>query len=211
MRTSSIIAGLILILVGLFFLLLPFFPDLADSISIAELWPLIIVGVGGLFLLGALLGTPDLAIPGSIIAGIGLMLYYQNANNAWETWAYSWALIPVVLAPVLGHAASPWLRFRGGKGIASTFGVWSALTYWVVPTTLGGFMAVIMAVQSVNAWTVVMASVFTLIVLGIIHTETPLIVAFALNLALLVFTHRRELLSTPKWRGPSGKKKEAQN
>jgi len=123
----------------------------------------------------------------------------------------SWALIPVVLSPVLGHAVSPWLRFRGGKGIAATFGVWSALTYWVVPTTLGGFMSAIMAVQSVNAWTVVMASVFTLIVLGLIHAETPLIVAFALNLALLVFTHRRGLLSTPKWRGSSGKKKEAQN
>jgi len=38
------------------------------------------------------------------------------------------ALIPVLLAPILGHAFSPFLRFSGGKTLAVTFGVWSALT-----------------------------------------------------------------------------------
>ncbi len=31
-------------------------------------------------------------------------------------------LIPVVAAPVLGHAFSPFLRFRGGKAVAASFG-----------------------------------------------------------------------------------------
>jgi len=115
MRISSIIAGLILILVGLFFLLLPWFPNLAESINIELVWPLIIVGVGGLFLLGALLGAPDLAIPGSVIAGIGLMLYYQNANDAWETWAYSWALIPGFVG--VGIAIQQTLKGRPQNGI----------------------------------------------------------------------------------------------
>lgn len=33
-----------------------------------------------------------------------------------------WYLLPVVLAPVLGHAFSPLLRFRGGKAIAAAYG-----------------------------------------------------------------------------------------
>lgn len=37
-------------------------------------------------------------------------------------------LILVGVAPILGHAFSPFLKFRGGKAIAVTFGVWSALT-----------------------------------------------------------------------------------
>lgn len=41
-------------------------------------------------------------------------------------------------APVLGHAFSPFLKFSGGKSIAVTFGVWSAVTEWVVPTIMGG-------------------------------------------------------------------------
>jgi hypothetical protein len=93
MRRGSIFAGFIFILVGLFFLLLPLFPNLSANFNIEEQWPLIIVAIGGLFLLGALIGAPDLAIPGSILTGLGLMMYYQNANDAWETWAYSWTLI----------------------------------------------------------------------------------------------------------------------
>ena len=94
MRSSSVIGGIILILVGLFFLILPLFPNLADQIDIEQQWPLIIVAIGALFLLAALLGTPRLAVPGSIITGIGLLLYYQNLNDAWETWSYAWTLIP---------------------------------------------------------------------------------------------------------------------
>ena len=94
MRSSSVIGGTILILVGLFFLLVSLFPNLADLIDIEQQWPLIVVAIGALFLLAALLGTPPLAVPGSIITGIGLLLYYQNVNDAWHTWAFAWALIP---------------------------------------------------------------------------------------------------------------------
>ena len=118
----------------------------------------------------------------------------------------SWSLVPVALSPVLGHVASPWLRLRGGKGIAATFGVWSALTFWVVPMTMGLFMAAIMTFQTVPAWTVMMAGLTTLIALLFLRVEAFLIVAFVLNVALLAWTHRKELLSAPKLRAFSRKK-----
>jgi len=108
-----------------------------------------------------------------------------------------WALVPAALSPIVGHAFSPWLRFRGGKGIAATFGVWSALTFWVVPTTLGLLMATIMAIQKVRAWTVMIASAITLVVLILVRAEAFLVVTFALNLALLACTHRKELVCLP--------------
>jgi len=37
-------------------------------------------------------------------------------------------LISVALAPIIGHAFSPFLRFNGGKSLAVSFGIWSALT-----------------------------------------------------------------------------------
>ena len=48
-----------------------------------------------------------------------------------------WALLPVALAPLLGHMFSPLLRFRGGKGLATTFGIWLGLTLWLGPVVLG--------------------------------------------------------------------------
>jgi glycerol-3-phosphate acyltransferase PlsY len=117
-----------------------------------------------------------------------------------------WALVLVALSPIVGHAFSPWLRFRGGKGIATTFGVWSALTFWLVPTTLGLFIAAVMIVQTVHAWTVMMAATATLVVLVLLRVEPSLIVAFALNLVFLAWTHRRELLCTPQVRAFSRSK-----
>ena len=56
----------------------------------------IIIGFGALFFVGMfLLGKSFawMAIPGSIIAANGLMLFLQNLTGRWETWSYSWTVI----------------------------------------------------------------------------------------------------------------------
>jgi hypothetical protein len=93
-KQSSIVIGLVLILAGLLFLLLQAFPEVAARFDLAGQWPLIMVGIGALFLIGAIVGSPPLAVPGSIVGGIGLLLYFQNATGNWDTWAYAWTLIP---------------------------------------------------------------------------------------------------------------------
>jgi len=108
-KHSSIIIGTILILVGLLFLVIQLFPGLAFNLDIGQQWPLIIVSVGALLILSALFGSPKLAIPGSIVSGIGGILYVQNLTNTWSSWAYIWTLIPgfvgigLILAGLLGH------------------------------------------------------------------------------------------------------------
>lgn len=108
-KQSSLIVGIILILVGVLFLFVQFFPGLADSLDIGQQWPLIVVTVGALLLISAFFGTPALAIPGSIVTGIGGILYVQNLTNSWASWSYVWALIPgfvgigLLIAGTLGH------------------------------------------------------------------------------------------------------------
>lgn len=46
----------------------------------------------------------------------------------------------VAVAPLLGHAFTPFLGFQGGKGIAVSFGIWSALTLWKVPLLMGAVL-----------------------------------------------------------------------
>ena len=61
-------------------------------------WPFIIVGVGAMFFVGMAAGgksTAGLAVPGSIVSVIGLMLFVQNITNHWESWAYGWTIILV--------------------------------------------------------------------------------------------------------------------
>ena len=38
-----------------------------------------------------------LAIPGTIISGIGLMMFFQNLLNHWESWSYGWTVILVLV------------------------------------------------------------------------------------------------------------------
>jgi hypothetical protein len=93
-KQKSIIGGLILIAAGAFILLAQTVPGFADFLDMGRQWPLIIVAIGSLFFVGAFLGTAELAIPGSIITGLGLLFYYQNLSGNWASWAYAWALIP---------------------------------------------------------------------------------------------------------------------
>lgn len=92
---SRLAAGVIFILVGAVFLAAQLFPGLFASIGIIISWPWIIIAVGaGLLILGLAMGTPEMAIPACIVAGIGGLLYYQNLSGNWLSWAYAWTLIP---------------------------------------------------------------------------------------------------------------------
>ncbi len=93
-KRGSIIGGLILIAAGMLFLLLQINPEIAAGLNLELQWPLIIIGIGLLFIVGALLGTASLAVPGMIVGGVGALFYYQNLTGNWESWAYVWALIP---------------------------------------------------------------------------------------------------------------------
>ncbi len=117
----------------------------------------------------------------------------------WVLRIEGWELIPVALAPVIGHAASPWLRLRGGKAISCTFGVWAALTTWTVPTLFGTSLAGMMLVQSVSAWTVVFAGLVTIVALIALRVDVPFVVGFVCNLAILAWTHRKDLRVAPRF------------
>lgn len=113
---------------------------------------------------------------------------------------WGWSLLPVSLAPLVGHAFSPWLRFRGGKAIAPTFGVWSALTYWEVPTALGLSFALLRSVQAVDAWTVALALPLVGLYLVLRGAEPWLLATWGGTGALLLLTHRRALRDRPRLR-----------
>ena len=60
------------------------------------LWPFFILGVGAAFFIGMAAGgraMGALAVPGSVITTVGLILFFQNLFGLWATWSYAWALI----------------------------------------------------------------------------------------------------------------------
>ena len=91
---SRIALGVFLILLGAWFLAGRIFPELRTWVD-AFTWPMILIAVGAFLLIfGLLVGSPGMAVPATIVAGIGGILYYQNATGDWESWAFLWTLIP---------------------------------------------------------------------------------------------------------------------
>ena len=110
-----------------------------------------------------------------------------------------WSLVPVCLAPILGHAFSPFLRFHGGKALGTTAGVWIALVgLWVFPIfAILALPATLL--QSEDAWSA-NAGMLALLGYAVLFGE-PWMVAFtALNAALIAWTHRHALVRPPQLR-----------
>jgi len=55
------------------------------------------------------------------------------------------------LAAVLGHLFSPWVRFRGGKGVATGLGIWIVLVPQATAVAVGVFMLVLLLGRRVSA------------------------------------------------------------
>jgi glycerol-3-phosphate acyltransferase PlsY len=111
-----------------------------------------------------------------------------------------WALVPVAMAPVLGHAFSPFLGFKGGKAVAVTFGAWGGVVGIEAVVLIAVCMGVVYAVQTVDAWTVALGFTGWLAVLLFRRPELSLFAFWAGNMMVLAWRHRRELSSAPRTR-----------
>lgn len=104
-----------------------------------------------------------------------------------------WSLVPVALSPVVGHAYSIFLGFKGGKAVATTFGIWTAITVYRAPLVLGGFFILFNLVLSSNAWAVIFGMLGLLGYLLISHAEAWLLAIWAGNMLILILKHWRDL------------------
>lgn len=94
------IGAWMLIGIGVLFLIAQVF----NFSIIGILWPLFVILPGAVFLYTAWRGDrgkAGFAVPGAMIGGTGLILFYQNLTGHWESWAYIWALYPVFLGLAL--------------------------------------------------------------------------------------------------------------
>jgi glycerol-3-phosphate acyltransferase PlsY len=115
-----------------------------------------------------------------------------------------WSLVTIALAPVLGHAVSPFLGWRGGKAVATTGGIWCGLTLWEGPTVGGLLLGLAYWLIAVDGWAV-MVAVSGLILYLVLTPHswnlvaarpdvTVIVAVGAGNLLILAWTHRHDLL-----------------
>ncbi|MCX5971128.1 MAG: glycerol-3-phosphate acyltransferase [Coprothermobacterota bacterium] len=104
-----------------------------------------------------------------------------------------WPLLPVALAPVLGHALSPFLRFRGGKAVAVSFGIWSGVLGWQGFFGLGISIGLFHLFVESDAWTIILGTATFLLALILFGAPPEILLLAVLNLVLFTWKHWREL------------------
>jgi len=106
----------------------------------------------------------------------------------------------IAIAPILGHAFSPFLGFKGGKAAAAALGVWIGLTIW--KTSLpGALMAVIGITLFTSAgWAIMLALAGILIVLLNWLPEPLLLWVWLGETVILAWTFRANLRQRPHFR-----------
>jgi acyl-phosphate glycerol 3-phosphate acyltransferase len=112
---------------------------------------------------------------------------------------HGWSLLPVCLAPAVGHAFSPLLHFHGGKALGATAGAWLALIgLWTFPV-YGALALPATLLQSEDAWSA-NAGMLALLGYAVLSGQAWLVAFAALNAALIAWTHRHDLVRPPRLR-----------
>ncbi|MGA1795260.1 MAG: glycerol-3-phosphate 1-O-acyltransferase PlsY [bacterium] len=174
------------------------------------LWPIAGFLIGGIpsgLLIGKLLGGPDVRRSGS--RNIGATNVYRVLGAApalltltgdllkgyvpllvlGSTTPHPWLIVCTGLAAIAGHDFSPYLRFKGGKGVATSLGVFLYVSPVATLVCVGVWALVVAIVRIVS-----LASIGTAIVLPVVvwALEYPLPVFYAAIIACILLIARHK-------------------
>jgi len=138
-------------------------------------------------LLGALTLVLD-ALKGS---AAGMLAYYL-AGGMW-TFRPSLAMAIAALSAVLGHMFPVWLKFRGGKGVATGLGSFLVLAPRAVLVAMCIFIVVVVIFRYVSLGSVVAVAAFPLLVIpGAMHSGAWTALPFITATCLLIIARHHE-------------------
>lgn len=125
----------------------------------------------------------------------------------------NWWVAAASIAVVVGHVFPVWLKFRGGKGVATGLGVFLSLTPAAVALAVPVFIAVVWATRYVSLGSILATATLPLFVWLLSMRENsdattlaPVMAVAIIGGALIIFMHRanigRLLNGTEnKWKG----------
>src|SRR5688500_6287381 len=129
-------------------------------------------------------------LKGVVATSLYILLPYYLTDE-WERTNF---MIGLGLAAVLGHIFPIWAGFRGGKGVATLFGMVLAIQPVVAVCCIGVFGLVLYLTRFVSLSSILASVAFAVFILFIFNEREPLYRAFAIAVALLVIlTHQKNI------------------
>ena len=126
--------------------------------------------------------------------GVGVMDFgksYLPALLAQHYFSQSWQIFLLSLLPVIGHIFSVWLNFKGGKGVATIFGILAA--FFGLPIFIAFLLIWLLIVKIVKLMSLVNLVVALLIPLAFwLKFQSLFHALFGLLLGVIIWWSHRE-------------------
>jgi acyl phosphate:glycerol-3-phosphate acyltransferase len=123
-----------------------------------------------------------------ILKGIGAVWLADRLTYHSVLW-----MSAAALAVIFGHAFPIFLKFRGGKAVASFIGAFLYLTPLPLLAVLILFVAVVVATRYISLGSIVAAGSFPFAVWLILHPPAPVLIAAFVSGAFIVYRHRANI------------------
>jgi len=129
-------------------------------------------------------------LKGALATSLYILLPYYLTDE-WERTNF---MIGLGLAAVLGHIFPIWADFRGGKGVATLFGMIIAIQPLVAACCVGVFMLVLYLTRFVSLSSILASVAFAVFILFVFNEKETLYRAFAIAVTMTVLlTHQKNI------------------
>jgi acyl phosphate:glycerol-3-phosphate acyltransferase len=138
------------------------------------------------------IGATNVARTGA--KGLGIATLLLDLGKAYAAVSIARHLAPgdydlavaAAIAAILGHCFPIWLRFHGGKGVASALGVFLALTWPSAVAILAVFLVIVLLTRYVSLASIIAAAALPLFGFHFVTLRTPIVITGFLLIPLIV-------------------------
>ena len=138
------------------------------------------------------IGATNVARTGA--KGLGIATLLLDLGKAYAAVSIARHLAPgdydlavaAAIAAILGHCFPVWLRFHGGKGVASALGVFLALTWPSALAILAVFLVIVLLTRYVSLASIIAAVSFPLFGFHFVSLRTPMVITGFLLIPLII-------------------------
>ena len=123
-----------------------------------------------------------------ILKGVAALWLADRLTNHSSLW-----MSAAALAVMFGHAYPVFLKFQGGKAVASFIGAFLYLTPLPLLAVLLIFVVVVAATRYISLGSILAAGLFPFAVWLILHPAAPVTIAALIGGAFIVYRHKANL------------------
>lgn len=129
-------------------------------------------------------------LKGLLAVKLALLLPYYVLND----FARTNFQIGLGLVAVIGHIFPIWADFRGGKGVATLFGLILGISPWTAMSCVGVFALVLFLTRFVSLSSILASMAFPVFILIVFNVDNETYRIFAIAVAgLVILTHQKNI------------------